>query len=116
MCIVYVGLFQGAILLGGSVLSPVSLQQHPEDIRQQMAAMANCWDPTADGNAARYDLAPCLRKLSLRELMNKANLSSPRFTPTFAPFVDGWITKHGLRDIGRMKTEAFPACDLLVTL
>ena len=104
------------MLLGSSVLSPSALQQHPEDIRQQMAAVAGCWDPTSDANAAHYDLAPCLRKLPLQQLLDKANLSSPRFTPSFAPFVDGAHTDLALHDLVRVKGQLFSQCDLLVRL
>lgn len=108
------GLFQGAILLGSSALSPSALQQHPEDIRQQMAAVAGCWDPISDANAAHYDLAPCLRKLTLQQLLEKSNLSSPRFTPSFAPFVDGGQSTSALRDLIRLKGQTSSDCDLLV--
>ena len=80
-----------------------------------MAAAANCWDPSTDSNSARYDLAPCLRRLSLGDLMTKANVTSPRFVPTFAPFIEGFLPKSELRDLMRTRSEAFPDWDLLVS-
>ena len=114
--------------MGGSALSPNAIQYHPEDIRQQVAAQSGCWDPISDANAARFDLAPCLRKLSLQQLMETSSISVPHYLPSFAPFADGSSMTSSnsaatkgqfeprliLRDLSRMKAEAFFECDLLV--
>lgn len=135
---IFLGLFQGAILLGGSSLGPASIQPHPEDIRQQVAALAGCWDPVSDSSAARYDLAPCLRKLPLEDLLKMTSFPSPHFVPFFAPFLEGsfpmattpatastkgYHSPHPsletgtlLRDImSRSKAVSFPDCDVLVS-
>lgn len=127
----FAGLFQGGILLGGSALSPTATQPHPEVIRQQVAALAGCWDPSTDVNAARYDLAPCLRKLSLEQLLEATSINNPHYLPAFAPFVEGssLITPRSvaatkghpaneprllLRDVSRLKAEGFVECDVMV--
>ncbi len=109
-------LFQGAVLLGGSGLSPTALQQHPEELRQQLAKAAGCWDAAGDANAARYDLAPCLRRLSLADLMATATPAAPtpRFVSTFAPFVDG--AHADPRQLMRANNGTFSKCDLLVRI
>ena len=109
--------------MGGSAFSPTAVQPYPEDIRQQVASLAGCWDATSDANAGRYDLAPCLRKFSIEEILVISNVTVPSFTTYFAPFVDGSIsaaTKDNqdfgaiLRDISRMKAESNANYDLLV--
>ena len=112
------------MLLGGSALGPSGVQAHPEDVRQQVASLAGCWDAAkvdAD-EAERYDLAPCLRKLTLERLLEVGRLRTPRFLASYAPFVDAsgaagrpFHDPAGfLRDLTRMKSEAFPKCDLMV--
>lgn len=119
------GLFHGAILLGGSSLSPTAIQPYPEDVRQEVASLAGCWDSSTDSNAARMDLAPCLRRLSTKQLLVISSNTSTRFTPLFAPFVDGSASlaskgyydfRSTIRDLSRTKTETFLKCDLLVSL
>lgn len=110
--------------MGGSSLSPTAIQPYPEDVRQEIASLAGCWDSSTESNAARMDLAPCLRRLSIKQLLIISNNSSTRFTPLFAPFVDGSASlaskgyydfRSTVRELSRMKTETFLKCDLLVS-
>lgn len=87
-----------------------------------MAGLAGCWDaaPAAE-EAERYDLAPCLRNVPLETLLDVGRLVAPRFLASYGPFVDvgGHARPHHepagfLRDLGRMRNEAFPRCDLMV--
>uniref|UniRef100_A0AAG5CVE5 Carboxylesterase type B domain-containing protein n=2 Tax=Anopheles atroparvus TaxID=41427 RepID=A0AAG5CVE5_ANOAO len=78
-------LIHRVILLSGSALSPWAIQRDPLSVKRKVAEQTSC-----AGDVVNEDLAPCLRTTSLAELMN-ISLSSPRFLPGFAPFVDGTV-------------------------
>uniref|UniRef100_A0A1B0DIG6 Carboxylesterase type B domain-containing protein n=1 Tax=Phlebotomus papatasi TaxID=29031 RepID=A0A1B0DIG6_PHLPP len=74
-----------AILLSGSALSPWAIQKEPLYVKKRVAEHTGC-----HGDLLEDDLAPCLRKKSLSDLLN-VTIDSPRFLPGFAPFVDGTV-------------------------
>uniref|UniRef100_A0A182NFN9 Carboxylesterase type B domain-containing protein n=1 Tax=Anopheles dirus TaxID=7168 RepID=A0A182NFN9_9DIPT len=78
-------LIHRVVLLSGSALSPWAIQRDPLAVKRKVAQQTSC-----AGDVVNEDLAPCLRTKSLAELMN-ISLSSPRFLPGFAPFVDGTV-------------------------
>uniref|UniRef100_A0A182XW06 Carboxylesterase type B domain-containing protein n=1 Tax=Anopheles stephensi TaxID=30069 RepID=A0A182XW06_ANOST len=78
-------LIHRVVLLSGSALSPWAIQRDPLSVKRKVAQQTSC-----TGDVVNEDLAPCLRTKSLAELMN-ISLSSPRFLPGFAPFVDGTV-------------------------
>ncbi|XP_053671133.1 uncharacterized protein LOC128721406 [Anopheles nili] len=78
-------LIHRVVLLSGSALSPWAIQRDPLSVKRKVALQTSC-----AGDVVNDDLAPCLRTKSLAELMN-ISLSSPRFLPGFAPFVDGTV-------------------------
>ncbi|XP_058062273.1 neuroligin-3 [Anopheles bellator] len=78
-------LIHRVVLLSGSALSPWAIQRDPLSVKRKVAEQTSC-----TGDVVNEDLAPCLRTKSLAELMN-ISLSSPRFLPGFAPFVDGTV-------------------------
>ncbi|XP_050100593.1 uncharacterized protein LOC126581158 isoform X2 [Anopheles aquasalis] len=78
-------LIHRVVLLSGSALSPWAIQRDPLAVKRKVAEQTSC-----TGDVVNEDLAPCLRTKSLAELMN-ISLSSPRFLPGFAPFVDGTV-------------------------
>uniref|UniRef100_A0A182PE25 Carboxylesterase type B domain-containing protein n=1 Tax=Anopheles epiroticus TaxID=199890 RepID=A0A182PE25_9DIPT len=78
-------LIHRVVLLSGSALSPWAIQRDPLSVKRKVALQTSC-----TGDVVNEDLAPCLRTKSLAELMN-ISLSSPRFLPGFAPFVDGTV-------------------------
>ncbi|KYB27420.1 neuroligin-1 [Tribolium castaneum] len=78
-------LLHRVILLSGSGLSPWALQRDPLSVKRSVAEHTNC-----HGDLHEDDLAPCLRKKPLDELL-KVRIDSPRFLPGFAPFIDGTI-------------------------
>lgn len=85
------GLFQRAILISGSVLSPWALQRRPEDIASQVSAHLGCVGRLPLSHP-ESDLAPCLRRKHLSDLLNVVP-DSPRFLPPFAPFVDNILIR-----------------------
>ncbi|CAH1368932.1 neuroligin-1 [Tenebrio molitor] len=78
-------LLHRVILLSGSGLSPWALQRDPLSVKRSVAEHTNC-----HGDLHEDDLAPCLRKKPLEELL-KIRIDAPRFLPGFAPFIDGTI-------------------------
>uniref|UniRef100_A0A182MPG3 Carboxylesterase type B domain-containing protein n=1 Tax=Anopheles culicifacies TaxID=139723 RepID=A0A182MPG3_9DIPT len=78
-------LIHRVVLLSGSALSPWAIQRDPLAVKRKVAQQTSC-----TGDVVNEDLAPCLRTKPLAELMN-ISLSSPRFLPGFAPFVDGTV-------------------------
>uniref|UniRef100_A0A1Y9IVR1 Carboxylesterase type B domain-containing protein n=1 Tax=Anopheles minimus TaxID=112268 RepID=A0A1Y9IVR1_9DIPT len=78
-------LIHRVVLLSGSALSPWAIQRDPLSVKRKVAQQTSC-----TGDVVNEDLAPCLRTKPLAELMN-ISLSSPRFLPGFAPFVDGTV-------------------------
>jgi len=86
------GLFQRAILISGSVLSPFALQRRPEDVASQVAAHLGCVGRLPLSHP-ESDLAPCLRRKHLSDLLNFVP-DSPRFLPPFAPFVDNILIRN----------------------
>ncbi|ODM98712.1 Neuroligin-1 [Orchesella cincta] len=86
------GLFHRSLLIGGSVLSPWALQRRPEDIASQVSAHLGCVGRLPLSHP-ESDLAPCLRRKHLSDLLNFVP-DSPRFLPPFAPFVDNILIRN----------------------
>ncbi|CAO1308344.1 unnamed protein product [Diamesa serratosioi] len=74
-----------AILLSGSALSPWAIQKDPLSVKKRVAEHTGC-----HGDLLEDDLAPCLRKRPISELL-AIKLDTPRFLAGFAPFVDGTV-------------------------
>jgi hypothetical protein len=68
-------LLHRVILLSGSGLSPWALQRDPLSVKRSVAEHTNC-----HGDLHEDDLAPCLRKKPLEELL-KIRIDAPRFLP-----------------------------------
>ncbi|XP_055592349.1 neuroligin-4, Y-linked isoform X2 [Uranotaenia lowii] len=78
-------LMQRVILLSGSALSPWAIQKDPFSIKKIVADQASCHiDILVD------DLAPCLRRKTLAELL-EISPEFPRFLTAYAPFIDGTV-------------------------
>lgn len=65
-------LIHRAILISGSALSPWAIQRDPLSVKKKVAADTGC-----HGDLLEDDLAPCLRKKSIAELL-AIKLDSPR--------------------------------------
>ncbi|KAG5676605.1 hypothetical protein PVAND_006427 [Polypedilum vanderplanki] len=78
-------LIHRAILISGCALSPWAIQRDPLSIKKKVATDTGC-----HGDLLDDDIAPCLRKKSISELL-AIKLDPPRFLPGFAPFVDGTV-------------------------
>ncbi|XP_070498359.1 uncharacterized protein Nlg2 [Chironomus tepperi] len=78
-------LIHRTILISGSALSPWAIQRDPLAIKKKVATDTGC-----HGDLLDDDIAPCLRKKSISDLL-AIKLDPPRFLPGFAPFVDGTV-------------------------
>lgn len=65
-------LIHRAILISGSALSPWAIQRDPLSVKKKVAADTGC-----HGDLLEDDLAPCLRKKSISELL-AIKLDPPR--------------------------------------
>lgn len=88
------GLFQRVILMAGSALSPWALNPQAGWLKMEVGRQLNC--PAVVGGSGGNvqlpelaDIGDCLRKRSLEQLLSLKLPATPRFCPTFAPFVDG---------------------------
>ncbi|KAI9563146.1 hypothetical protein GHT06_010604 [Daphnia sinensis] len=87
------GLFQRVVLMSGSALSPWALNPQAGKLKAEVARQMGC-EPFAksQGSAEQMsmaDIGDCLRKVPLDSLMAVRLPETPRFCPTFAPFIDG---------------------------
>ena len=80
------GLFHQAVLMSGSALSPCALASDPRSLKEQVSRQMDC-PKSATPDA---DIGDCLRKKPLASLLG-VHVETPRFWPTFAPFIDGSI-------------------------
>ena len=81
------GLFQRAILMAGSALSPWALNHQAAQLKGQVARQMEC---PIENQSVGADIGGCLRKKSLSQLL-QVQPTACRFCPTFAPFVDGAV-------------------------
>lgn len=65
-------LIHRVVLISGSALSPWAIQKDPLSVKKKVAAVTGC-----HGDLLEDDLAPCLRKKSLSELLS-IKLEPPR--------------------------------------
>ncbi|XP_035716581.1 neuroligin-1-like [Folsomia candida] len=86
------GLFQRAILISGSVLSPWALQRRPEDVAKELSTALGCVGKLPLSHP-ESDLAPCLRKKHVSELISFVP-SSPKFLSAYAPYVDNVLLNN----------------------
>ncbi|CAG7721708.1 unnamed protein product [Allacma fusca] len=106
------GLFQRAILISGSVLSPWALQRKPEDIATQVSIQMGCVGRLPLSHP-ESDLAPCLRRKHLSDLMNFVP-QTPRFLSPFAPYVDNILIKNPKTIMEKDPLEQFKRSELIV--
>ena len=76
-----VGLFQRAILLSGSSLSPWELIQEPTKYALDLARQLNC----SNSMDSPTSLLKCLREIPLTELM-KITVETPEFLQAFGKY------------------------------
>lgn len=84
------GLFQRVILMAGSALSPWALNHQAGWLKAEVARQLDC--PLTQLHPQQPELADigdCLRRRPLEQLLNLKLPEPPRFSSTFAPFVDG---------------------------
>ena len=81
------GLFQRAVLMSGSALSPWALNHQAGWLKAEVARQMDCGPLPVPESLA--DIGDCLRKRPLDSLLAVRLPATPRFCPTFAPFVDG---------------------------
>jgi carboxylesterase type B len=86
------GLFQRAVLISGSVLSPWALQRRPEDIAKQLSLHLGCVGKLPLSHP-ESDLAPCLRKKHVSDILNFVP-DSPKFLSPYAPYVDNILLNN----------------------
>ena len=108
----FAGLFHRAILISGSVLSPWALQRKPEDIASQVSVQMGCVGRLPLGHP-ESDLAPCLRRKHLSDLMNFVP-ESPRFLSPFAPFVDNILIRNPKVVMEKDPVEQFKRSELII--
>ena len=82
------GLFERAVLMGGSALSPWALTPSPAEVKAQVVRSLGC---PLDSTSA--DIGECLRGKSLAELLGVDVRAPCRFCASFAPFVDGAVVQ-----------------------
>ena len=83
------GLFQRAVLMGGSALSPWALTRQAEEFKAQVARRMDC--NVDENQSADADIGECLRNKDLSELLQIEAEGSCMFCASFAPFVDGAV-------------------------
>lgn len=93
-------LFHRAILLSGSLLSPLSLVRDPVYYGHQVAKLVNC-----SPDLTLFHLLNCLRDTPLDKLLN-TQLQVPEFTTVFGPSVDGVIIDVGTAESSRLGTQS----------
>lgn len=99
------GLFQRAILMSGSALADWALTSHPLRITAQVAQELNC--PVGDD-----DLAACLRKKRLSEIMS-VSVNAPQYVTRFGPTVDGLVVPNEPRQLMSVYNELFSRYELM---
>lgn len=72
--------------MSGSALSPSALNHQAGWLKSEVARQMDCVMAVPDALA---DIGDCLRKRPLESLLAVRLPATPRFCPTFAPFVDG---------------------------
>jgi len=86
------GLFQRAILLSGSALSPWGLIQEPNKYSTELSRLLNCSTGTDSGGTAAQ--LKCLREKSVAALIEAAGkMETPEFLHAFGPSVDGIVVE-----------------------
>ena len=106
------GLFQRAVMMSGSALSPWAMNHAPGALKSEVARQLECGPmPVPDALA---DIGDCLRKKPLEALLAVRLADVPRFTATFAPFVDG-AGAVALEPLHAMRTasDGFPRIPLV---
>ena len=90
-------LFQKAILMSGSSLSPMSVCKDPKDITLQVTRGLNC---STENSRMLTDVAisRCLKEAPLSDLL-KIKLNVPMYTTPFGPIVDGVVIPDKPLDI-----------------
>lgn len=89
------GLFQRAILMSGSALSPWAEVKDALSVTARMAKFLNCSLPT-DLSNQHPETMNCLRNVSAQKLVTMA-LPQYKFTSLFGPSVDGVVVKEDFR-------------------
>ncbi|KAI5718568.1 hypothetical protein M8J77_023175 [Diaphorina citri] len=90
--ILFLSLFQRAILMSGSALSSWALVRDPAQYADQVAAQLNC-----SSLEAAEPLLQCLRNLPLEALM-RVRLEVPDYTTGFGPSIDGVVIDPEIQD------------------
>ncbi|KZS00386.1 Uncharacterized protein APZ42_003313 [Daphnia magna] len=79
--------------MSGSALSPWALNHQAGKLKVEVARQMGCEPFTKSQGSLEQmslaDIGDCLRKVSLDSLMAVRLAETPRFCPTFAPFIDG---------------------------
>lgn len=84
-----VGLFQRAILLSGTALSPWALVQEPNKYAVELVRHMNCSLPPGEGATAQLK---CLREKAVPALISAGSrVETPEFLHSFGPSVDGVV-------------------------
>lgn len=83
------GLFQRAILLSGTALSPWALVQEPNKYAVELVRHMNCSLPPGEGATAQLK---CLREKAVPALISAGSrVETPEFLHSFGPSVDGVV-------------------------
>lgn len=98
-------LFQRAILMSGTALADWATNAQAFRITAQVAQDLNC--PLADN-----DLATCLRRKRLSELMSVKPVA-PEFVTRFGPTVDGFVVPNDSQLLMSVHVELFSKYELL---
>ncbi|GAU89716.1 hypothetical protein RvY_02230-2 [Ramazzottius varieornatus] len=106
----YRPLFQRAILLGGSALSPWAISHDSKQYTMDLAHAVKC---PVDENSV--DLLRCLRNKSPAELL-RAKLDVPQFLTGFGPTIDGIFIPNHPRNIMRNYAGLYRKYGLLIGL
>ncbi|OQV23725.1 Neuroligin-1 [Hypsibius exemplaris] len=105
-------LFQRAILLSGSALSPWAISHDPRRYTSELAKAVKC--PGLDVNN-NINLIRCLRGKSVGELL-KVQLNVPQFLTGFGPTIDGIFIPNHPRIVMRNYASLYRKYGLLIGL
>ncbi|XP_063224788.1 uncharacterized protein LOC134532300 [Bacillus rossius redtenbacheri] len=98
-------LFQRAVMMSGSALADWALTTNPIQTTAQVAQALNC--PLAES-----EMAPCLRRKRLSELM-AARVEARPFQTLFGPVVDGSVVVNDPEQLMSVYPDQFSKYDLL---
>lgn len=105
------GLFQRAILLSGTALSPWALIQEPTKYALELVRHMNCSSPMLNGPTAQLK---CLREKTVPALMSAGSgVDTPEFLHSFGPSIDGVVIEDEYESNKKKLSHRLGRYDLL---